>query len=246
MPKTRVGRNYSYGYHARNDFEYVLDNTTGIYQAVYNYDLNGNVILRYVGNWWRITDLGQRDALDRPTHIEHRLVGTIRTLDYQYDVMSNRTSAQREGGGTPDTYGYDEAQQLTSTALSGASTSFGYDANGNRTSMNGGGTYTPNGLNQFSTFNGQGVTYDANGNLASYNGWTYSYDAQNRLKTVSQGGTTMAQYWYDGLNRQITRNVNGTGITFHVWEGWNLIEERGSAARSRTNTSTERVRSSRT
>ncbi|MEN3368002.1 MAG: hypothetical protein V7609_145 [Verrucomicrobiota bacterium] len=221
------GRNYSYGYHARNDFEYVRDEATGIYQAVYNYDLNGNVILRYVGNWWRITDLGQRDALDRPTHIQHQLPSGTCTLDYQYNAMSSLTSVQRESG-PPDTFGYDQAQQLTSTALSGPSTSFDYDANGNRTSMNGGGTYTPNGLNQFSTFNGQGVTYDANGNLASFNGWTYSYDAQNRLKTVSQGGTTMAQYWYDGLNRQITRNLNGAGITFHIWDGWNLIEERGT------------------
>jgi YD repeat-containing protein len=154
--------------------------TSGIYQAVYNYDSNGNVILRYVGNWWRITDLGQRDALDRPTHIQHQLPGGTCTLDYQYNAISSLTSVQRESGTPPDSYGYDQAQQLTSTALSGASTGFGYDANGNRTSMNGGGTYTPNGLNQFSTLNGQGVSYDANGNLASYNGWTYSYDKSVR------------------------------------------------------------------
>jgi hypothetical protein len=61
--------------------------------------------------------------------------------------------------------------------------------------------------------------YDANGNLASYNGWTYSYDAQNRLKTVKQGATTMAQYWYDGLNRQITRKISGGAPTFNVWDG---------------------------
>jgi RHS repeat-associated protein len=63
--------------------------------------------------------------------------------------------------------------------------------------------------------------------LPRIRGWTYTYDAQNRLTTVKQGTTTMAQYWYDGLNRQITRNVNGA-ITFHVWDGWNLIEERGT------------------
>ena len=49
-----------------------------------------------------------------------------------------------------------------------------------------------------------------------------------RLKVIQHGATIVEQFWYDGLNRQITRNVNGTGITFHVWDGWNLIEERGT------------------
>jgi RHS repeat-associated protein len=83
-------------------------------------------------------------------------------------------------------------------------------------------------LNQFSIFNGLGATYDANGNLASYNGWTYSYDAQNHLTTVKQGTTTVATYWYDGLNRQIRQTLNGGSPTFNVWDGWNLIEERGT------------------
>ena len=85
-------------------------------------------------------------------------------------------------------------------------------------------------MNRCTTFNGLGATYDLNGNLKTYNGWTYTYDAQNRLTTVKQGTTTVAQYWYDGLNRQITRNMNGA-ITFHVWDGWNLIEERGDGER---------------
>jgi RHS repeat-associated protein len=79
-----------------------------------------------------------------------------------------------------------------------------------------------------STFNNLAASYDINGNLASYNNWTYSYDAQNRLKTVKQGATTMAQYWYDGLNRQITRKISGGAPTFNVWDGWNLIEEYAS------------------
>jgi RHS repeat-associated protein len=83
-------------------------------------------------------------------------------------------------------------------------------------------------LNQFTSFNGFGVTYDANGNLATYNGWTYIYNAQNQLTTVQYGGTTVATYWYDGLHRQIRQTLNGGSPTFNVWDGWNLIEERGT------------------
>jgi YD repeat-containing protein len=91
-----------------------------------------------------------------------------------------------------------------------------------RPSLNGGTVYASNNLNQYTTLNGIGVAYDRNGNLKSYNGWSYTYDAQNRLKTVLQGTTTVAQYWYNGLNRRITQNMNNV-LTFHVWDGWNLI-----------------------
>jgi RHS repeat-associated protein len=59
--------------------------------------------------------------------------------------------------------------------------------------------------------------------LPSAAGWTYSYDAQNRLRTMQGPGMTIT-LTYDPLNRVITRNVNGA-VTQNVWEGWNLIEE---------------------
>jgi RHS repeat-associated protein len=224
-------KKYRYNYTGRNQLKEVQDNNTFLYQAEYVYDVNGNMITRSVGNGLPavgVTDASQRDPLGRVTHLEHLFAGPPRTFDYLYDAMSNRTSAQRDGGTPADTYGYDAAQQLTSTVLGGASTTLGYDANGNRTSLNGGGTYTTNNLNQFTSFNGFGVTYDANGNLATYNGWTYIYNAQNQLTTVQYGGTTVATYWYDGLHRQIRQTLNGGSPTFNVWDGWNLIEERGT------------------
>jgi RHS repeat-associated protein len=59
--------------------------------------------------------------------------------------------------------------------------------------------------------------------MTSAAGWTYSYDAQNRLTTMQGPGMTITMT-YDPLNRVITRNVNGA-VTQNVWEGWNLIEE---------------------
>jgi RHS repeat-associated protein len=68
-----------------------------------------------------------------------------------------------------------------------------------------------------------GLGYDANGNLTTYKGWTYTYDAQNRLTSASNG-TTSAEFYYDGKNRQIARNINGV-IRFSAWDGWELVEE---------------------
>lgn len=247
------GKSYSYGYTGRNDLWYVKDNSAS-YQVSYLYGENGNVNLtkRYVGSSSIMTDLSQRDGMNRVTHLEHRLIGTTRTLDYQYNAMGGITSLQRDGG-TADTYYYDLAQQLISTVLGNATTDLTFDANGNRTygwcatapppcdpnegcypvDNSFGGSYGVNNLNQYTlapptAFGGSNpaVAYDQKGNLSTFGARTYVFDAQNRLIKVKEGTATVAQYSYDGLNRQITRTLNGA-TTYHVWDGWNLIEERG-------------------
>ena len=69
----------------------------------------------------------------------------------------------------------------------------------------------------------QTISYDGNGNLMNYKAWVYHYDAQNRL-TYASNGTVSAQFYYDGKNRQIARNINGV-IRFNAWDGWELVEE---------------------
>jgi RHS repeat-associated protein len=219
------GKSYSYGYYGRNDLWYVLDNLSGIYQAAYIYDLNGAMTTRYVGNNWIVTDASQRNPMNQVKHLEHRLVGTTRTFDYSYNSMGSRTSVQYDGGPIRN-YGYDLAQEVTSGVESGAAT-YSYDANGNRTALNGGGAYVTNGANQQTTFNGQAVGHDANGNISSYgSATTYVYDAFNQLRTVNRNGG-VSTFKYDGLGRKNSQTINGV-TTYNVWDGWNLIEERSA------------------
>jgi RHS repeat-associated protein len=44
------------------------------------------------------------------------------------------------------------------------------------------------------------------------------------LNAASNGATT-AQFYYDGKNRQIARNINNQVIRFSAWDGWELLEE---------------------
>jgi len=37
-----------------------------------------------------------------------------------------------------------------------------------------------------------------------------------------------AQFYYDGKNRQIARNINGV-VRFNSWDGWDLLEEYSSS-----------------
>jgi RHS repeat-associated protein len=90
----------------------------------------------------------------------------------------------------------------------------------------------PQSMSQPLSPDNNGLTYDGNGNLTSYKGWTYSYDAQNRLTSASNNGVQVASFYYDGKNRQIARNINGV-IRVNVGDDWELIEEYASPA-SRT------------
>jgi RHS repeat-associated protein len=86
------------------------------------------------------------------------------------------------------------------------------------------------GNSQISTF-----SYDPNGNLSSVSSASsvlnYSYDAENRLTTVTSNGVTVLQCWYDGFGRRIAkREIIGTQTNTwqYVWDGWNLIAVLGS------------------
>ena len=106
-----------------------------------------------------------------------------------------------------------------------------FDARGNRTkvtdSLNSAPrttvNYTRNGLNQYTAVGGAHIGYGYNGNLSTYDGWTYSYNALSQLTSAVNGSTT-AYFWYDGLGRICTRQINGgTGVRFNVFDGWNLV-----------------------
>jgi RHS repeat-associated protein len=108
-------------------------------------------------------------------------------------------------------------------------------------------TYTANSLNQYTgqTIQYAGspasltipLTHDLDGNLTNDGTYEYTYDAENRLTSVTplnpQDGDKKVEAAYDYLSRRISKQVSvyegGTWeiektITF-VYDGWNLIQE---------------------
>ena len=71
-------------------------------------------------------------------------------------------------------------------------------------------SYTANNLNQYTAVASASPTYDGNGNT-TYDGSTYTfgYDPENRLVSVSGAGNT-ASYAFDGRGRRKLKTVNGT------------------------------------
>jgi RHS repeat-associated protein len=108
-----------------------------------------------------------------------------------------------------------------------------YDPVGNRQQVTDSGTgvspvwYTANNLNQYTIVGGNNLSYDTKGNLQTIPGWTYQYDAQNRLLSVSSV-SSVVQFSYDARNRCVARTVNGVTTRF-VYDGWSLLEERNAS-----------------
>jgi RHS repeat-associated protein len=105
---------------------------------------------------------------------------------------------------------------------------YNYDLAGNRTLVSDNGVETnygtANNLNQYAS-GSLGLPYDSNGNLAGQPGWTYTYDAHNRLTNASGNGITMA-FAYDGRSRCVKRTL-GDAPTYLYYDSWNLMEEHG-------------------
>ncbi|NND60926.1 MAG: RHS repeat-associated core domain-containing protein [Gammaproteobacteria bacterium] len=118
-------------------------------------------------------------------------------------------------GDVTTTFSYNPASQIVSRHYSNSA--YVYQGENNRV-----GTYSVNGLNQYTYAGADNFDYDANGNLTSTNDYTYSYDIENRL--VSAVGIHSAQLTYDPLGRLSTLTVSGQTTRF-LYDGDALIAE---------------------
>jgi RHS repeat-associated protein len=203
----------------------------------YAYDLNGNrVRLTHPDG---IAFSYQFDGLDRVTGVGEN-TSTNNLLTLLYHPNGGRDSLLRTGGAATH-YDYDAAQRidhltqdLAGTAsdlilgfdfnpagqiirLSRSTDLYHYVGNGNKT-----GNYAVNGLNQYTSVNGQSFVYDANGNLTSDGVNSYAYDAENRL--IAASGSASAVLEYDPLGRLFQITVNGQTRQF-LYDGDALVAE---------------------
>jgi RHS repeat-associated protein len=127
-------------------------------------------------------------------------------------------TVETAAGSSPKTtaYGYDVDGQLTSMSIdagTGPTTyAYTYDVNGNRTSV------VADGVTETATYDAQdrltsrgGLTYsfDVDGFLAARGSDTFVYSAVGELLSATVGGTTVT-YAYDGLRRRVARTEAGS------------------------------------
>ena len=212
----------------------------------YSYDASGNVTQRLGRTLQGDTTTTVCDGINRATDCTHAINGTNFSVShYDYSGLGNlkdviRSSSPYEDGKGDYFNAYDDGNELTAAVYSATSStdsnpgkSVSYSVlNKRRDSMNvtdntvapsttNSYVYVHNDINQYSKIVVNGtdrlLQHDYNFNLTTYNGWTYSYDAENRL--ISAGGGHSAQFAYDAVGRCVRRTIDGatTVLTYDQW-----------------------------
>lgn len=145
---------------------------------------------------------------------------TVASIGYGYNANDDVTSVTTGGlantggstGTVTNTYGYDEADRLTSwtaTPSGGTATTdtYGYDNDGNMTNDNGV-TYTYDARDELASVStGTSYSYTANGNMQNAGTMSYTFDAYGQQISAGTYG-----YTWDALNRVVTAGgVSGSG-----------------------------------
>jgi RHS repeat-associated protein len=227
------GNQVHYAYDGVDRMTSVVDwtgRTTG-----YSYDGAGRLVTCAYPNG--VVGARTYDDADRPTHIGYAKGSEIATIDYTYNRVGNRLTSGLNGA--QDTYSYDELSRVTSVMYpEGRSTSFGYDAAGNRTyefdsKWGFGNSYYYDAANQAINSRFGNCSFDANGQLLADGPRSYGWNAQRRLATAYANSNSTG-FFYDGDGRRVRQN-HGNLTTDYVLDTLPevanvLVESTGSNA----------------
>ena len=185
-PQNKINRSFSYltngGYQTNRIEELTYTQTTSSGTSTYvagygyEYDDNGNITHIYFDD--ELQNRYYYDALNR-LYREDR-VSYNKTFVYTYDKNGDILNKKE--------YAY------TTAALGTPTATINYEY---------GDSDCPNGL---TSYNGETVTYDANGNPLTYRGYTMTWEKGRQLASMSKGGiTTTFKYDASGMRTEKTQ-----------------------------------------
>ena len=178
---------------------------------------------------------------DNADRLRKILQGSEQVL-FEYDDADRLTKTTLPNGVT-QAYAYNAASQLTGIGWAKADGTvlgdlgYGYSATVGRLTAQTG-SFASNllpaasqGANAFddnhrqTQYNGQALSYDANGNLTGDGTRTYVWNSRDQLVQILQGGNAIASYSYDALGRRIGKTEGGI-TTDYLYHGLDAAQER--------------------
>ncbi|MFM0047294.1 RHS repeat-associated core domain-containing protein [Paraburkholderia sediminicola] len=195
----------------------LIGTSAGGKNLAFQYDGAGNrVQMTWPDGFYTTTSY---DALNRTGIIREN--GSTSLASYAYDDLSRLTTITL-GNGTSIQRMYDNQSGLATLtnalAATGEQVQYTYARNqlldvNSVISSNaayqwsgasvGTQSYAADGLNRYTSAQGNTPSYDSSGNLSGYAGWSYGYDVDNRLKSASTGllGIPNISFSYDAQGR---------------------------------------------
>ncbi|MBA3926359.1 DNRLRE domain-containing protein [Listeria rustica] len=215
----------AHNYKATYDYNALDQNTKfndGSRNYYLDYDEFGNVSQYINGNGVGTSFTYDATQKVRDIQIGNKLGDSVFEESYTYDAASNRTAIDNKKAGKTS-YEYDAINQLTKETLpDGTVKTYTYDGFGNRTKVTDSSKTKTidasyNDGNQLTTWNGDKLSYDTNGNRLSDGKYTYTWDTADKLTAITKKGESspFATYKYDDDNRRIEKTVNGQTIKYY-------------------------------
>lgn len=230
---------HSLEYNSLNNITELVDPDNGRYR--FQYDETGNM-KGYISpnNTSALYSYDER-SLIKSINIGHNDINSLIDIEYSYDSIGNLlTQSIVQNFATQKTmtgvtkYNYDSNNQLTNETVPFTDEKFNYeyDIFGNRIQKKilKNGVLTQNQKSKFNQLNqlvqldidGKVTNwiYDENGNLLDNGNSIYTWDAENRLRKVTnkETGEVKSEYWYDDASRRIRKSINGL-VTNYIYDG---------------------------
>jgi RHS repeat-associated protein len=212
-----------------------------LYTTQYGYNKN-NVLTSVTYPSGRVITYSL-DGAGRISQVDTALGGSPKTLASAVSYLPyGGITGLTFGNGLSLIQGYDNQYRISSI-VSGSilNLTFGYDPNGNITSMldatnppgaealEKAGTYAYDpGTNLLAQISGEVsmvFDYDLNGNTISANNRSFVYNLSNQLIRVEDNGTTVAEYTYNGAGQRIKKVTQTEARIFHYDLQGHLIAE---------------------
>jgi RHS repeat-associated protein len=225
----------TYAYDVANRLTSVTDwNSRAV---AYAYDDAGRMTTATLPATTGIVSSYSYDNANRLTGISHVQNGstTIAPAAYTLDAVGNRTQRVDQAG----TYAYDNLYRLTSVTYPGPSTtSYAFDAFGNRTSLTDG-----SGATNYAYDNADRITsvtppspapvvnytWDNNGDLTNRGSDSFAWDYEDRMTSATVNSTTTTfAYRGDGLRNSRTTGGVTTTFTWDIAGGLPVVLDDGN------------------
>jgi len=137
------------------------------------------------------------------------LTGSLQDLNYEYDLVGNISKITDRARSLVKDYLYDDLDRL----LFGDGNTYGYNAIGNLTNVNGlAQSYASVHIHALTSDGTNNYAYDACGNMLSGAARSIIYDPENRPVTITKGDLT-TQFFYDGDGKRVKKTVADSAST---------------------------------
>jgi RHS repeat-associated protein len=216
--------------------------------VTYSYDAANRVLTRNYRNGTSAAYTYNND--DWVTTLQH---GSIAGFTYAYDNEGNKQFEQKlQDTNHSEAYQYDKTYRLidykvgtlvgSTVPVPSTETQYSLDPVDNwlkkvtvstTTTTE---TRTHNAVNEITAINGASLSYDNDGNLTADSLYTYTYDEENRLTSVTRQSDSrvVGQYQYDALSRRVQKAANAAtppspSTTCYFYDDMRVIEEQNCA-----------------